>query len=61
MGKDERMNATERSKIKRMIADGEPEALERYYITHVLPHDKRSINEILSEGKDADARRQQGG
>jgi len=55
------MNATERSKIKRMIADGEPEALERYYITHVLPHDKRSINEILSEGKDADARRQQGG
>ena len=41
--------------LRRLIEAGDGDALERYYIRHVLPHDKRSAEEITTSTCDGDA------
>lgn len=41
--------------LRRLIEAGDGDALERYYVRHVLPHDKRSAQEITTSTCDGDA------
>lgn len=43
------MDERQRQVLRHLIASNDNERLERYYLQHVFPHDKRSALEILND------------